>query len=570
MSLVYYSSLTPFMGELLDNSVPTNLKWNGLACKSSFHIPRNCEDRAGWSSAAKTHRSVCELNVVSMSIKGNTCFGCAQVKMHHLNLLYQSTRTSSLVALSNLVASNGFDFVSEEQHEQKNVIRHGKDEVDVDSFGQYVPPWGNLTVDTEPYSDPKSIVEPLVSPRNTVNFSFDEIRIHSLEGEMDEKVLSGRILMLSRSNKVKSALELFKSMEFAGLRPNSHACNSLISCLLRDELLDHAMRIFKVTKRNGSTTGHTYTLILKAVADLQSCESSLRMFAELGGFSREENDFDIIVYNTMISICGKTNNWVDAERIWRSMQNKGWHGTKITYSLLVSIFARCGQNDLALEAYNEMDQKGIIPKDDTYQAVIGVSAKEGKSELALNIFHNMLNRGVKPNLIACNALINSLGKAGQYKLAFMVFEKVKSLGHKPDAYTWNALLNGLYRANLLADAIQLFESIKRERNSQINEHLYNTALMSCQKLGLWDKALQLLWQLESSGLPVSTTSYNLVIGACETARKPKVALQVYEHMIHQKHIPDTFTHLSLIRSCIWASLWGEVEDILEASNNSTI
>ncbi|EEF36269.1 pentatricopeptide repeat-containing protein, putative [Ricinus communis] len=137
----------------------------------------------------------------------------------------------------------------------------------------------------------------------------------------------------------------------------------------------------------------------------------------------------------------------------------------------------------------------------------------------------MLNRGLKPNLTACNALMNSLGKAGEYKLAFKVLEKVKSLGHTPDAYTWNALLNGLYRANQPVDALQLFESIKRGQSSQINEHLYNTALMSCQKVGLWDKALQLLWQLESSGLPVSTTSYNLVIGACETARKPKVALQ---------------------------------------------
>ncbi|GMI99267.1 embryo defective 2076 [Hibiscus trionum] len=34
-------------------------------------------------------------------------------------------------------------------------------------------------------------------------------------------------------------------------------------------------------------------------------------------------------------------------------------------------------------------------------------------------------------------------------------------------------------------------------------------------------------------------------------------------MIHQKFVPDTFTHLSLIRSCIWGSHWDEVEEILE-------
>ncbi|KAK3182723.1 hypothetical protein Dsin_030009 [Dipteronia sinensis] len=140
---------------------------------------------------------------------------------------------------------------------------------------------------------------------------------------------------------------------------------------------------------------------------------------------------------------------------------------------------------------------------------------------------------------------------------------MKSLGHTPDTYTWNALLNALYKANQHADALRLFESLKRDQNSQLNIQLYNTALMSCQKLGLWEKALQLLWQMGASGLLVSTPSYNLVISACEVARKPKVALQVYEHMVHQKCTPDTFTHLALIRGCIWGSLWAEVDEILE-------
>lgn len=252
------------------------------------------------------------------------------------------------------------------------------------------------------------------------------------------------------------------------------------------------------------------------------------------------------------------------------MKQKGISGTQITCSLLVSIFVRCGQNELALDAYSEMIQNGIKPRDDALQALIGACTKEGKWDLALNVFQTMLNHGIRPNLTACNALINSLGKAGELKQALEVFQIAKSLGHTHDAYTWNALLNGLYRANRFSDALQLFENIKREQSSQINEHLYNTALMSCQKLGLWDKALQLLWQLEASGLSVSTTSYNLVIGACETARKPKVALQVYEHMIHQNCTPDTFTYLSLLRSCIWASLWSEVDEILDVSLSFSI
>ncbi|EEF36268.1 pentatricopeptide repeat-containing protein, putative [Ricinus communis] len=283
---------------------------------------------------------------------------------------------ASLLDTSGSVASNESGFAFEENEEQE-VIQSRKDELDMDSFEKYLPPWGNLTVHQEPELDPAGIVQPSISPRNTI--SLDESRVHLLE-EGNEEELSRRILMLSRSNKVRSALELFRSMEFSGLRPNSHACNSFISCLLRNKLLDHALRVFKFMKRNEISTGHTHTLILKAVADIQGCESSLYMFAKLG-LSSEQNDFDVIVYNTMLSICGRVNNWVDMERIWRSMKENSHTGTEITYSLLVSIFVRCGQNELALDAYTEMHQNGIKPRDDTLQAVLAAFTKEGKWDL---------------------------------------------------------------------------------------------------------------------------------------------------------------------------------------------
>lgn len=580
------------------------MKWHGLACQKGVYFPNNGKDRnccrssccGGYGcSAMKTRRihvGTCELNVVSVSMKGLTWFGCVRLKLPQMGLQFGSITMRNSLAVSGVVACNESKLVSEDNR-QKELIRRGIDQFDKDPLGQKLPPWGIVSDNSELVSNEKEeqdLVESgkdqfdmdscgqnlplqqgsdinnekivqspsLLNNRVTVN----ESRVHFLE-ETDENELSRRILMLSRSNKIRSALQLLRSMEFSGLQPNTHACNSLLSCLIRHELHEDALRVFEYMKKNEITTGHAYSLILKAVASTKGCDSALDMFTELEAFSREKKDFDVIVYNTMISVCGKEKNWVETERIWRSMKENDYHGTQVTYSLLVSIFVCCGRNELALEAYSEMVQNGLKPREDTLHAVIGACSKKGNWDLALNIFQNMLDHGLKPNLIACNALINLLGKAGEIKLAFKVFKILKSLGHTPDEYTWNALLSGLYRANQHVDALQLFERLKREQNSLLNEHLYNTALMSCQKLGLWDRALQLVWQAEASGLSVSTASYNLAIGACEVARKPEVALEVYEHMVHQKCPPDTFTYLSLIRSCIWASLWDEVEEILD-------
>ncbi|CAH9088812.1 unnamed protein product [Cuscuta epithymum] len=383
--------------------------------------------------------------------------------------------------------------------------------------------------------------------------------------ERNEDVLSKRILKLCRLNKVRSALALYKSMIFTSIKPNSHACNSLLSCILRNGGLDDALEVFESLKEGKMTTAHTYSLILKAVAEDRGSDAALELFEEIRKYDCASNGFDIIVYNTMISAFGKLNNWVHAEKFWRILQNKGIIGTTVTYSVLICLFVRCGKNELAVDAYREMVQNGLTSGVDVMQAMIGACMKEGIFDMAFSIFQSMLNSGLKPNAKTCNAVINLLGKAGKPKLAFKVYDLMKSLGHVPDSYTWNSLLGALNHANRHADALQCFERIRKQQPDILNFHIYNTIMISCQRLGLWEKSVELLWAMEASGDSVSTSSYNLVIGACEVGRMPKVALRVYKHMVDQNCSPDLFTLLSLMKSCIWGSLWDEVEKILNCS-----
>ncbi|XP_022964230.1 pentatricopeptide repeat-containing protein At3g29290 isoform X1 [Cucurbita moschata] len=423
------------------------------------------------------------------------------------------------------------------------------------------PPWGEVKNQDESIFQSEDVNqseglegEGLVSDR----------KVYFLE-ETDEVMLSKRILILSRKNKVRSAMELFRSMHLAGLLPSFHASNSLLACLLRNGLFDDGLRIFEFMKSNKLSTGHTYSLILKAVADTHGFLSALEMF-RTWEHEYDLKQFDAIVYNTMISVCGKENNWVEAERIWRLMEANGCSTTHLTYSLLVSMYVRCNQNELAIDIYVKMVQNDLKPANDTMQAIIGASSREGRWDFALRVFQDMLKCGLEPNSVAFNALINALGKANEVTLAFSIYNRMKSMGHSPDVYTWKALLGALYKANRYNDAIRLFQFVKREEKAQLNIHIYNTILLSCSKLGLWDRALQILWEMEAaSGRLVSASSYNIVISACEMAKKPEIALRVYERMIHQKLTPDTFTLLSLIRSCIWGSLWDEVELLLSKS-----
>ncbi|KAF0910861.1 hypothetical protein E2562_004820 [Oryza meyeriana var. granulata] len=414
---------------------------------------------------------------------------------------------------------------------------------------------------------PAAVEKGLVAARSAAQASAAESksevgvsRLHFLE-ERDEETLSKRLIKLSQSNKVRSATELFDSMRASGLQPSAHGCNSLLACFVRRSSFADAMKIFEFMKVKGMATGHTYTLILKAVAATEGYFAALKMFDEIE--ESDKKNVDVIVYNTMISVCGRAKDWQQVERLWKRLGQNSLSGTLMTYDLLVSAFVQCGQSELAIDAYQEMLRSGIDPSEDILKAIIASCTKEGKWEFALTIFRRMLSAGMKPSIIVFNSIINSLGKAGEDELAFRMYHLLTSSGLKPDQYTWSALLSALYRSGRFWDALDLFQGIKTKHSTLLNNHLYNIALMSCERLGQWEHALQLLWMMEKGGLQISAVSYNHVIGACEVARKPKVALKVYQRMTHQGCSPDTFTHLSVIRACIWGSLWNEVEDILE-------
>lgn len=385
----------------------------------------------------------------------------------------------------------------------------------------------------------------------------------SLAIEEDEARLSIMVINLSRANKVSSASSVYRRMADSGLQPTLHACNSLIACFLRMGFIDDALNVFESMKKMTiKPSEHTYSLVIKAVGHSQGWQYALHLLKEME--TQDTLRLDTVAYNTLISVCGRAGKWKEVQQLWRKLKQKGCKETMVTYRLLVSTFVQSDQVELALEVYYDMINGGWNPNEDVLKGLTCVCAKGGQWVLALDFFQKMVDLGTKPNKITYNTLINSLGKAREVDLAFKTYEHMQAVGHRADAYTIRALLNCLKRTGQFARSISLFESIKASRNLKIDTEIYNMALMSCQRLGLWEKALQYVWEMEKSGVKPGILSYNILISTCEVARQPKVALQVYEHMLCVDCTPNTFTYLPLIRACGRGLLWCEVQQVLKS------
>lgn len=401
-----------------------------------------------------------------------------------------------------------------------------------------------------------------IEDRSQADSKHNDITLHFLE-ERDEKTLSKRLVALSRSNKKRSAFELYLSMEASNLIPDAYACNSLLSCLLRNSSLPDALGVFDKMSKRDMATAHTYTLVLKAIARNKGSDAAITMFNKLERDESSKGKLDAIVYNTMISVCAKAKDWVETEKLWIKLHKNSIKGTSLTYELLISTFVQCKCTDLALEAYHESIRFGFESSEANMKAVIATCTQEGNWESAVVVLGNMLERGIKPNLIAFNSVINCLGKAEKSELAFRVYQTLCSSGLQPDMYTWYALISALYRSSKYLEVIELFQWVKRKAKVELDSHVYNVALLACRKQGMWAQALQLLWEMESGEIEVPIQSYNHVISTCEKAGEVKVAFQVYQHMVQQGCNGDDFTYMSVIRCSISGSLWNEFLEALK-------
>ncbi|CAF2143842.1 hypothetical protein HID58_093096 [Brassica napus] len=96
--------------------------------------------------------------------------------------------------------------------------------------------------------------------------------------------------------------------------------------------------------------------------------------------------------------------------------------TEVTYSLLVSIFVRCGRSELALDAYDEMIHKNISPRG----------------------MHDESSR-VEPDVSLYNAVIHGMCLIREFKFAKELYVEMREMRLEPDGKTRAMMLQNLKR-----------------------------------------------------------------------------------------------------------------------------
>jgi pentatricopeptide repeat protein len=183
--------------------------------------------------------------------------------------------------------------------------------------------------------------------------------------------------------------------------------------------------------------------------------------------TREELIFDEVFYNTLLDIFWFNNCLEQVEEILREMRQNNIQFSNVTYSILVKIKSKKGENLQNL----------------------------------IKILEEMKVKKIAPGLIIYTCLIKQSIKHRNFKKAFDLFSEMKASKVSADHIFYSCIINGCLRNKLVEEACRLMdESISS--NVRMSDQIYNkffhiliskkTILNAKTKLGHLEKIYSLL------------------------------------------------------------------------------
>ena len=114
------------------------------------------------------------------------------------------------------------------------------------------------------------------------------------------------------------------------------------------------------------------------------------------------------------------------------------------------------------------------------------------------------------------------------------------------------------------EALYLYE-VMADIGLNLDRHTFYAMITSCKNArpSQVEVAIEVFKEMQRSGFPADTASYNLTIGACEKDGQWRRALKLFKDMVKQKIVPNTATYSVISETCAKAKL-DDIPDLYDA------
>ncbi|GAB4850751.1 hypothetical protein Ancab_030051 [Ancistrocladus abbreviatus] len=176
----------------------------------------------------------------------------------------------------------------------------------------------------------------------------------------------------------------------------------------------------------------TFTNLLKACAQVTSLEMGKQVHCCTTKIGLE---LDMFVANGLIELYTRCGIFGSARNLFDCLRNPD----VVSWSILISGYAQCGNGEEALKLFKTMRNLGVKPNEVTFLGVLTACSHVGLVEEGWQLYRNMEKEyGIVPTIEHNSCMIDLLARAGRLKEAKAF---IMQMTFSPDIVVWKSLLS---------------------------------------------------------------------------------------------------------------------------------
>jgi len=221
---------------------------------------------------------------------------------------------------------------------------------------------------------------------------------------------------------IKSILMTHRSVNINAVYANKKTAPEDVKALCKHGSLKEALMEYP-------HSASTYASFLQACFNIKALPEGKLVHAHIiqTGFNMDVNLETKLVI--MYSKCGSLGNGC---RVLEEMPKQN----VVSWTALISAYARHGFVEEALELFYRMQKTGIQPDQFTFASILSACANLADLEHGKNVHLHLIASGCQTDLFVENALLEMYAKCGSTDDALKVFDKM----HERDVVTWTSLI----------------------------------------------------------------------------------------------------------------------------------
>eukprot|EP01018_Ginkgo_biloba_P026225 Gb_06173 [translate_table: standard] len=398
-----------------------------------------------------------------------------------------------------------------------------------------------------------------------VKFGMIETSRHMFD-KMSKRDVASWTTMIARysqNGNAKEAMEVFRQMQLAGVKPDFVAIVSVLPAIADLAALGQGKEI------------HGYILRRAFEADVSVGSALIDMYIKCGGMEKfachvfdEMSKTNVVVWNAMIgghvqnghanealklliqmqSISIKPNSRTIASvlpacaNLAALQQGKQIHNYVIrnefesdifVESALIDMYAKCGKIENAHKVFDKIYKRNPV----SWNAVIGGYAQNGCANEALKLFREMQLTEVIPDMVTIASVLPACAQLAALQEGKEIHNYIVRHGFESDLFVGNSLIDMYAKCGCIDVARCVFDKM-----SQKNVVSWTAMIAGYGLHGHGVDALTLFEQMKEAGVKADHITFVALLSACSHAGLVAEGQQYFNSMSQDYHIEPSVEH----------------------------